>query len=960
MFFSILLALIALITVFRLRGRQTRLENEVLDLRSRLALLSKQMSACAAFGPEAPTVRAPDPVAPPTDPRLRPSEMWRAGPLWESLPDWGKATPAAAVSELADHAPAEKPDLAPAYEDAPTPALATVQDPEPAPPPAPSVDPAPHAGFEKTGTPPLLDRLVPWLIAHWFYVASAACLALAGVFLVIYGAEQGYLTPAMRLVAAALMGAAFVGAGEGIRRRYGDTQDKVTAYLPSVFSGAGVVTLFGTVLAARHLYGFIGPETALIGLAAVSMLSIGLGWLCSPLLAGVGVLGGMAAPFLIGGSAADPSGLLLYFSAVALVGLAVDALREWRWLSALSAVLGFGAGTLLLLSAPEAVAAPVVPYALALAAMAVLIPGRSVLPTQGGSAVLLTRLIGGPGVPAPGFRTLLAAASVAMGSVLIVLACLLGTLPGAFWTATASLTAMTLALTAASVRAPALSDLAAFPAAGLLFLTATGRALGMYDEVAPTLLLLMGAAVSVAWAWRSLREEDPDARVLFASAAALGAPALGLMLELFWQPIYEMGVRPWAAHALGLSALMVGMAACFSRADGPEDRLLTSIAALSAMTCLAFGLCVVSTQTALTIALGLTMLAAAWADRRFNLPALGLFVVGGVPAVGFRLFVDPGLAVGLYGPMPEMVLAYGGSALLFFLSYREAAAAGREAPRILLDSAAVSAAGVFASLLLYRVFAEIGGVHSARAHWALGTFASVWFLLGFAQVRRTEVGGTLAAVRVVLGSVFIVIGAFWTVAAVTVANPLTDGALTLGPVLGTVLLNSLIPAYLAPGLVLMFGPRWVRAVPEEAGRVLFCSGVALVGLWAVLAIRHAWRGAEGMPLPGMGQGELYTYTVAMMLAGAALFARSLVRGDVPLRRAGLVVLGLTVAKVFFVDIGELTGLTRVFALLFLGLALAGLAWLDRWASNARQLDPEQNTCHPEKALDLEIGDRNER
>jgi uncharacterized membrane protein len=47
------------------------------------------------------------------------------------------------------------------------------------------------------------------------------------------------------------------------------------------------------------------------------------------------------------------------------------------------------------------------------------------------------------------------------------------------------------------------------------------------------------------------------------------------------------------------------------------------------------------------------------------------------------------------------------------------------------------------------------------------------------------------------------------------------------------------------------------------------------------------------------------------------------------------VIGLAIAKVFLVDAGELSGLLRVFSFLALGLALAGLAWLNRWAG-ARQ------------------------
>ena len=47
--------------------------------------------------------------------------------------------------------------------------------------------------------------------------------------------------------------------------------------------------------------------------------------------------------------------------------------------------------------------------------------------------------------------------------------------------------------------------------------------------------------------------------------------------------------------------------------------------------------------------------------------------------------------------------------------------------------------------------------------------------------------------------------------------------------------------------------------------------------------------------------------------------------------------GLTIAKVFLVDISGLEGLLRVVSLIGLGLALAGLGWLDRRAS-----DPSAN------------------
>jgi uncharacterized membrane protein len=43
------------------------------------------------------------------------------------------------------------------------------------------------------------------------------------------------------------------------------------------------------------------------------------------------------------------------------------------------------------------------------------------------------------------------------------------------------------------------------------------------------------------------------------------------------------------------------------------------------------------------------------------------------------------------------------------------------------------------------------------------------------------------------------------------------------------------------------------------------------------------------------------------------------------------IIGVAIAKVFLVDAAGLTGLLRVVSFLGLGLVLAGLAWLNRWA-----------------------------
>ena len=68
----------------------------------------------------------------------------------------------------------------------------------------------------------MFARLGGWMRDNWFYAVSALSLVLAGVFLVQYGVENGLLPPAARVMAALLFGAALIGGGEWIRKRYGD------------------------------------------------------------------------------------------------------------------------------------------------------------------------------------------------------------------------------------------------------------------------------------------------------------------------------------------------------------------------------------------------------------------------------------------------------------------------------------------------------------------------------------------------------------------------------------------------------------------------------------------------------------------------------------------------------------------------------------------------------------------
>lgn len=807
------------------------------------------------------------------------------------------------------------------------------------------------------------DRMVAlgrWLAQNWFYAVSAVSLALAGIFLVQYGIETGLLPPPLRVLMAMIFGAALVVAGETIRRRFGDDEQSATAYLPSTFSGAGIVTLFGAVLSARVLYGLIGPEIALAGMVLVGAGALLLGWLYGPLLAAIGLIGATVAPFVVGGKTADPSWLFGYFAVIALVGLAIDTMRRWAWVSVLTLGLGFGAGTVLWIGSGPVTDLPFVVFCAGLMLAAIAIPVRSLVPDHAGTMLSVALWARRRGDPWPEFPTRLAGAATVAASALIALVLLDNGNAPVYWVTTGILATLVFGLLVWGRTAPALTDQIAVPMLALLVAVPAGdfvwraqATLAAEPEaalpMAPSVLVLIGLVLSAVTAWRSLQGDT--ARAFLAVLAALMAPALAILIEVIWAPAYMLGAPVWAFHAAAIAMTMILMAERFARADGPQDRLRMSVAVLSALASIAFAFVIVFSSVALTTALAVTIVAAAALDRRYGLPLMTVYILVGISTVMYRLVIDPGLDWATFAPIPAVLLSHGGAVCAFGAAWWLIRDRGdRPRAEVLLDSAIFSGTGVLASVLTLRIIEDIAGGDAVLSHGTMGVWATIWLALSIGQLRRLRLGGPLAILRKVLATVFALIGMVPLLVALGPLNPVEDSML-LNRVHGLPVLNTMIPAYLMPAAVLGFGARWLTGLPRFLRVCMFgLSGVVAV-IWAALTIRHFWQGAEGMPLPGVLPAELYSYTVALLAAGAALFYLSLARRDLRLRRAGLLVIGLAVAKVFLIDIADLGGLIRVFSLLALGFSLAGLAWLNRWAGARVPTEPAPTEPAPDPSPD---------
>ncbi|GGD35319.1 DUF2339 domain-containing protein [Sinisalibacter lacisalsi] len=780
--------------------------------------------------------------------------------------------------------------------------------------------------------------LLTWLKANWIYAVSAISLAFAGLYFVEYGIETGLLTPSARVIAALVFGAGLVLAGEYIRRRWGDTKEATTAYLPSVFSGAGIVTLFLALLAALHLYALIGPGTALAGLVAVAALAIVLGWYSGPLLAAVGLTGAFVAPFLVGGESDIPQAFYGYFALIALAGLAIDAVRRWAWVSVLTLALAFPAGWLLFLGAgyPEFFVA----FLAGLVAASMAVPVLSLSPAHRGAAIVEAFAKGRPrGWPA--FPTRLVAASMAVASGSLVLVSLDSA--GAFWIAAIALVALVFAVAVWADRAEALEDLAALPALGLVALAAAQaldgapafrafRATLTAPEGTPVpqdpiLLVALAALASLAAAWRARR----GARwpVAWAAGAALTAPAMLAALETLWRPAQVLGAYPWALTATALAAMMTALALAFARVDGASKARAAGFV-LAAFALIAFALSLILTTTALTLAFAALTLAAATLDRRFAMPALGAVVQAGAVLMGWRLVIDPGLPWAEHAPYWELVLGYGGAVGALVAALVLLRPLARPKTVMVAESAAWSLAAVFASVLLMRIIEDAAPGRGTETHWAFGLLATIWLTMAAAQLWRMQTGGMMARVRRVLAAIYGLIGLVALAVALGPLNPLVNGGANT-QVLGPIALNTLLPAYLLPGAVLALIAARFAFLGLGLRRVIGTAASVLAAVWLFLAIRHAWRG-DAMNAAGFTDPELYSYTIALLVIGAGLLYQAIARRSGGLRKLAMAVIALTVAKVFLVDASGLVGLLRVASFLALGLALAGLAFLNRWAA----------------------------
>lgn len=802
--------------------------------------------------------------------------------------------------------------------------------------PAPIGEPVPTAPLrDDTPEPvPLAARqnLEERLGTRWSVLVGGLALALGGVFLVRTAIVEGLVGPAARVGLGALLALVLVGLGEAARRRTRDWRipGLGLAHAPAALTAAGAVTAFAVAYAAYALYGFLPPATAFLLLGAIGVASMVAASLHGPMLAGIGLVAALAVPLLVSSEAPNAWALPPYLAAVAASAYGVARLRGWRAL-AIAAAIGAGLWTLVLIDLgigdPGPALAHILVQSLIAAAAFVVVPTRTARLAGARVDPVATAILAGcAGLAALALDALALAPAAriafagAMAALLVGLATRFpaAAAGGLLAAGTAAAALLTWPVGAALVEAP--SRLAPDAAAAYW-----PEPLGLFVATAA----LLGLAIAIACGLRVLRGPGLaswPARLLV--AAATGTPLLLLVvvharLTDAFRLLEAAPAVPLAASAGAIALAYALLAAALQRrapATGEAPiRLLLGAAAAASLAALAAGLVFTLDRGLLTTALALAALGSAFVSVRTGIPSLRI----AVGILGFvvlmRLLGDPTL-VDEPGRTPLfnwLAIGYGVPAIAFGLAARLLDGVSRDGVSRFCESLALAFTAFFVVFQIRHALTGGDPLAAATDHLEAGLLAASALVFAILALRIEAIRPdpvTRVASLVFAGAAL----AICVLGLGLLANPLLSDEAILGPPL----LSSLAAAYLVPALL-------AAALAREAQgtRLAQAAGLlalALASAFVALSIRHAAQGPLVGLWRGTGEGEMWAYSAALILAGVAALALGLARDLRSARIVGAAYLVAAAAKVFLLDLANLEGVLRAVSFIALGLTLVGI------------------------------------
>jgi uncharacterized membrane protein len=797
----------------------------------------------------------------------------------------------------------------------PTPASVPTFTPEPIPEPAsepellpadsePEREPEPVAAMPEPAKRPDFETL---LTTRWGVWLGSGALLLAGVFLIRYAVDEGLLGPATRCVLAVLLGVALLVGAEWLRRREASQQVLMDRAAPALAAG-GVAILFGAAYGAGVLYDLVPPLIGFALMAAASLIGLAVSLRHGQLIGAVGIAGAFVSPALV--QTEDPSlpGLFLYLLFVTAAALAVVRYTAWIWLGWATTIAG----------------AIWVLLGLATGAHGEIWAAALFVPA---AAALNLALLPPAALEHPVGRYLSWVPCAALGAVGLIVQ-----LAVTEWSTRAGILLLAPIMIAKAAREPRLAWLP-YLSALLILLMLASWSLDLWtrpDFVLPpeawvppdvSTFLWTSGLVAAGFAIAGLWFERRSVRAV--SWAGLVASVPVLTLAVAYARVEQFNPRAsWAAVALALAAGLSAAAAAALREHGDAVRQRAGAHAAGAVAALALGCAMLLADQWLSVAIALFLPALAWVEARADLPPLRQVALAAAAFVLVRLLLNHYVVGYAFGEIPVLnglLAAYGIPAASFALAARMFRQRGDDLTVAVLEAGSIAFATVLVVLEI-RHFATYGEpftpdtsfLEAALQIASLAILASATMRIATRLQRPVlqwgwRIQGTLA----LAGGIVLL-----------VANP----AVTGDPTGHWPLLDWLLPAYLVPGALAIAAIRHpATAEPKALRPVLACYALFAGFVWVTLEVRHLFHlDAMGFDTVPVQDAELWAWSGAWLAYGAVVMAVGIGMREQKLRLAALAVIGLVVAKVFLVDMGDLVGLWRVLSFLGLGLSLIAL------------------------------------
>ncbi len=772
--------------------------------------------------------------------------------------------------------------------------VAEAPPPEPVLPPPPLVVAPVQGGWEQR------------LGARAFLWVGAVTLALAAIFLVRYSIEEGYLSPEVRVILAALFGFALVGGAEKMRVR----DDRVAQAL----AAAGVAALYGSLFSAVALYGMISKVAAGGGAMALTAFAIGVSLRHGIFVAGLAFVGGFASPAIIGSETPNTPVLFGYLLAIAAGTLWVIRVRGW-WPLGWGVLAGSALWTVvwMLASRDGGELHWVGLFLVAVAGLFVWATWRRMSEREN---------------PPNDVVALVWAALAGTGVLLVCLVVDDSGQQKAGWLA--------LALHGAGVFAPgrwtprfqyaaALGPGLSLLALALWWGATRGAGAGWDADRFAWLTILFGgfyAAAAFALLWNAGRPG-------FWAALAVAAAFTHFLLCWYVLRSTATGV-PWGLISVGLAMpFLVGaerLARWRESMTGATEALGYLAAGVTFFVAAAIPM--EFSREWITVAYAVELAAVAAIAARLDLRAMRLLCWPLLAVVVVRFVLNPEVLKYPLGVTPIfnwILWGYGISIAALAVGLRFLRPTGDVRLVRAVEATIALLAFVLATLEVRSLF-QPGSMATPDAGFTERSFyVAIWGAFALAALwmaRRRPDPVALWAWRLSGGLAVAVV----LIVQVVVANPVFEKA----DVGRLPIFNGLFLAYAVPAAMVALARRWIDVEPDRRIDLLIeIAASVLAFVYVSLEVRHLFDpGFErsGFAADGL---ELYTYSIVWLLFGVALLALGFLRQTAAFRHAGMVLVCIVVAKVFLIDMAGLKGLLRVFSFLGLGAALIGLGYVYR-------------------------------